>query len=242
MKHRSRVPVFFWILLFICALPIAYAVWKGREEIVLPGLLPAVILALGLIIYTVRNRQLNKIQRREGLLLRFEYNAQEAEEIIAHELPKFKKASYGLALLFGVCLLVIAIPFAQAMQRNDPNAPVWAVYACAVLFPILGALYAPQVLKRKIRKNPCVTAVGMDYILIANRYPGINDYSKLILNHVSFSKEEPGCMRRLRLDYSFLAMKNAARIPKSVEVYVPYGKLREAESLVKQFVTRGNNK
>lgn len=235
MKHRSRVPVLFWILLFACAFPVVYAAAAGREEYVLFGVIPAVILMLFLIVYKVRSRQFEKILRREGHLLYFEYTSDEAEEIIGHELPKFKKASYGLALLFGVCLLVIAVPFAQAVQSGGPNPPVWAVYACAVLVPMLGALYAPRALARKIRKYPCVTCVGMDYILIANRYPGINDYGKLKLDCASFMKAEPGTMRWLRLDYSFVAMKNATRIQKSVEVPVPRDQIAGAESFVRQF-------
>jgi hypothetical protein len=242
MKRRSRVPVLFWILLFACAIPIAYAAATGQEEYVLLGLTPALFLALGLLVFKVRSRQFEKILRREGHLLYFEYSLEETEEIIGHELPKFKKASCGLALLFGVCLLVIAVPFAQAMQSSDPNSPAWAAYACAVLVPILGALCAPMLLKRKIRKYPCVTAVGMDYILIANRYPGINDYGKLKLNHASFSKTEPGAMLRLRLDYSFVAMKNATRISKSVEVPVPYDKTADAESFVRKFSIQGKTR
>jgi uncharacterized membrane protein HdeD (DUF308 family) len=238
MKRRSRVPVLLWILLIACVLPIVYAIVKRREEYVLWGLIPAVILGLALLVYMVRSRQFEKILRREGHLLHFEYTSMEAEEVIDHELPKFKKASRGLALLFGVCLLVIAIPFAQLMQKNSPDSPVWAVYACAALVPVLGALYAPRVLKRRIRKSPCATCVGMDYILIANRYPGINDYGKLKLDCASFMKTEPGTMRWMRLDYSFVAMKNATRIQKSVEVPVPRDQTAGAESFVRQFVKR----
>jgi hypothetical protein len=240
MKRRSNVPILFWIFLFACTLPLIYAAVKGKEEFVLLGLLPAIFLGLALIIFKVRSRQFEKILRQEGHLLYFAYNSGEVEEIIDHELPKLKKTSYALTLLFGICLLIIAVPIALMMQKNDPSSPVWAVYASAVLIPVLGALYAPQALMRKVRKYPCVTAVGKDYILTANRYPGINDYGKLKLDHVSFSNAEPGAMRWLRLDYSFVAMKNATRIQKSVEAAVPHNKTAEAESFVRQFSMQGN--
>lgn len=239
MKRHSHVPLLFWILFFACVLPIVYAAIIDQEEFVLLGLIPAVFLVIALIVFKVRSRQFEKILRKEAHLLYFEYNSGEVEEIINHELPKLKKASYILALLFGICLLIIAVPLSLMMQKNDPSSPVWEVYASTMLIPALGVFFAKQAVARKVRKTPCVTAVGPDYILIANRYPGINDYGKLKLDHASFSKSEPGAMRWLRLDYSFVAMKNATRIQKSVEVPVPHDKAAEADYFVRQFAKQG---
>jgi hypothetical protein len=240
MKRHSHVPYLFWILFFACTLPIVYAAIIDQEEFVLLSLIPAVFLVIALIVFKVRSRQFEKILRKEGHLLYFEYNSGEVEEIIDHELTKLKKASYTLALLFGICLMIIAVPLSLMMQKSDPSSPVCAVYASAVLIPVLGALYATQVQKHKIRKYPCVTAVGKDYILTANRYPGINDYGKLKLDHASFLKTDPRAMRWLRLDYSIVAMKNATRIQKSIEVAVPSYKTAEAESFVQQYSMQGN--
>jgi hypothetical protein len=239
MKRHSHIPSLFWILFFACGLPLIYAFITGQEEFILFGLIPAVFLVIALIVFKVRSRQFEKILRREGHLLYFEYDSGEVEEIIALGLPRFIKRSYPLALLFGVCLLTISVPFALIIQKNDPSSPVWAVYASTMLIPALGIFFAKQAVARKVRKTPCVTAVGPDYILIANRYPGINDYGKLKLDHASFSKSEPGSMRWLRLDYSFVAMKNATRIQKSVEVPVPRDKAAEADYFVRQFAKQG---
>ena len=130
--------------------------------------------------------------------------------------------------------MVCFAPFSASLMQADPTSPVWAVWVSLALMPVAGALLAPHLAAARIRRSPCISAVGADYILIANRYPGINDYNKLKIAYADFLPAEQGKMRWMQLIYSYVAMRSPTKIQKVVDVPVPYDKAAEAEAFINE--------
>jgi len=193
---------------------------------------------LGLALFpalAVRAKRRRQIGERQDALIRFEYSVAEAEEIVAAAIPAVCKQSVRLSILFSVCFAVIFAPFlAIAAEKGSvPIALLCAAAACVVL-PWLSVAIAPAVSAHTIRKVPCVSFVGRSCVLIANRYPGINDRYALVAETARFEPGKDGGMAVMHVRYRFRAGKVSATIRHWVDVPVPHGREAEAAALSSQ--------
>jgi hypothetical protein len=131
-----------------------------------------------------------------------------------------------------VCLVVIFVPFVVlSMQEDSGLPPMLPVALPVVLLPWLAVPVVPAVVARKIRRYPCVTLVGPDYILVANRYLGINDRHDLTAVETRYEPSPDGGMATLRVRYRFKVGRVTTLIHRWVDVPVPHGREREAAEL-----------
>ena len=193
------------------------------------GLLLGFVLAPGIAMRAKRRQQL---AQQYGLLARFEYSIAETEEIAAAVIPDVRKRSVRLSILFSVCFVIIFTPFIiiSAEKGNVPPALVCTAAVCVVL-PWLSLAIAPAVTVRTIRNYPCVSIIGRNCVLIANRYSGLNDRYALTAEDAIFVPGKDGGMAVLRVCYRFRAGRVPVQIRQWVEVPVPRGRETEAEAL-----------
>lgn len=86
---------------------------------------------------------------------------------------------------------------------------------------------------RAIRRQPCQTRIGKNYLLVANRYHALNDYSRMSAEHAEFLPASEG-MATLRVRYSFWAGKRYSRHEKDIDIPVPLGREDEARALAER--------
>ncbi|MFZ5974966.1 MAG: hypothetical protein ACOYU3_06115 [Bacillota bacterium] len=229
MEQRGVVMGTLFALLIVCGVLIAYGAVSGDETLLLPGVVAAPVLLIVMLVYWKRSAQRKKMLKQDGHLIYWEYSDQEAEAIIARELPSIRKKSRAVAILLSVCFIVILLPFVLITLQADPGSPILVIAIPAALLPLLAIPLAPAAEAARIRRYPCITAIGRDYALIANRYAGINDYSRLKLEHAQLLQEKQEGMLWMRAHYSYRAGRVPSTIRKSVDIPVPGGRESEAE-------------
>lgn len=225
----------FKILIILAAGFAAAAVFGGAagdEAMLAVGLSGAFLCLVLMPAFAVRSARKKKILKRQDALVCFEYSASEAEEIAAAARPAVRRQSIKLSVLFSICLAVIFAPFvALSMQPEPQLPPMLPVAAVCVALPWLSVLLAPAFTARTIRNVPCVSVVGRNCILIANRYLGINDRYALEADAVRFEPGKYGGMAKLYVRYRFRAGRVSMTILRWVEAPVPRGREAEAAAI-----------
>jgi hypothetical protein len=168
------------------------------------------------------------------VLIRFDYEPREIEEIVSEQRKLIFKKSVRLSVLFSICLTIIFLPFVLfSMEPDSQLPPMLPIALPCVLLPWLSLIIAPYVVNTAIRIRPCVSLVGRDYVLIANRYHGVNDRYELTADRIRFENGKDGKMASLCVRYSFKAMRTA--IPRTfslwVKIPVPHGRKSDAKAL-----------
>jgi len=204
----------------------------GKEVLIGAGAAGALLglaLASGIALRAKRRKQ---IAQQSDLLARFEYSTAEADEIATAAIPDVRKRSVRLSILFSICFAVIFTPFIfiTAEKGSVPSALLWAAAGCIVL-PWFSLAIAPAVTAHTIRKSPCVSIIGRNCVLIANRYSGLNDRHALTAEEASVIPGKNGRMAVLRVRYRFRAGRVPVQLRQWVEVPVPRGRETEAETL-----------
>jgi hypothetical protein len=182
-------------------------------------------------VIAVHSKKRHRISARRDALLVWQYASYEAEEIAAREAKKIRRTSRGLSVLASISLMVIFAPFTIILENPETKKLLLYIGMIAALLPFTSLYIAPAVTVRQIKKAPTVTIIGRDYILLNNRYIGINDRAELTLVEAEVKKsalvEDEGKRSALFVTYTF-RMKYGNIMHFTVEVPIPNGRQAEA--------------
>ncbi len=232
MEKTNRVPLLAALAFAFIGLAFYGGLTANEPELGL-GIAAAFLCFILMPAFHLRAKRLRKIFEKENVLIRFEYEPSEIEEIAAAQRHATHKKCIRLSVLFSVCLAIIFLPFVLFSMEPDSQLPPMVPIALpGVLLPWLSLFIAPYVVGKTIRSRPCVSLVGRDYVLATNRYLGVNDRHQLHADCIRYEKGKDGQMGTLFVKYSFKAMRTAMPSTFSlwVQIPVPYG--RENDSAV----------
>ncbi len=205
---------------------------SGNEPLLGAGAAGALLgLALAPAI-AVRARRRRQIADRQDTLLRFEYSAAEVHAISAVARREVRGRSVRLSLFFSVaCAVLFAFFIAISAEEGAVSPALTGAAAACVVLPWLSVLIAPAVAVHTVRRTPCESILGRSSLLVANRYPGINDRVALTAEQAHFAPAKNGGMAMLRVRYRYRAGRVGTDIRQWVEIPVPYGHEAEAAAL-----------
>jgi hypothetical protein len=218
------------VLLLISALGAIAAVYGGvsvNEACLAIGLVVAFMALLFAPVIHIRAKKRQRLFERQGALLVWEYSQSEAERIAAREAKKTKKTSIQLSVVAAVCLAIIFAPFVALSETQATRYLLLGLGIAAVILPFTSIYFAPAYTVSLIKKIPSVSIIGRDYILMNNRYLGINDRADLRLVHAAVKPGADG-EECLTLTYKF-RMKYGNPISFPVNVPIPGGRNDQAK-------------
>jgi len=234
MEKKNRVP----LLAALAAAFIGMAFYggiKANEPVLGIGVAAAFMCVILMPAFHLRAKRLRKIVEKEEILIRFEYEPEEIEEITAAQKHIVFKKSIGLSVLFSICFAIIFMPFVLfSMEPGSTLSPMLPIALCCILLPWLSLFIAPCVVSKIIRTRPCVSLVGRNYVLVTNRYHGVNDRHQLEADGIRFEKGKNGKMSCLCVRYRFKAMRPTRILRLWVEIPIPYKRENDAKALVLQ--------
>lgn len=223
------MPASTYILIFITVISAGGAVYggiTGREGLLAAGLTIAFLSGIFAPIIHIRARKKARIRDRQDALLIWYYSLNEAARIAEQEAKKTRKSSIAISILMCICLIIIFLPFTVITQAPENRFLIIYIGAIVALLPFTSVFLAPMYTANQILKQPSVTIIGRDYILVNNRYIGINDRAELTLKGAAV-KLSPDGTGVLSLDYTFKMryghMHYTAGVP------IPQGRIAEAE-------------
>jgi|GEM_PF-2833668 len=233
MEVKNRLPLLAAMAIAFAGLAF-YGGLTANEPVLGIGIAAAFVCIVLMPAFHLRAKRLRKICEKENVLIRFEYDSSEIKEIAAEQKKLMFRKSTKLSILFSICLTVIFLPFVLfSMEPDSELPPMLPVALTCVLLPWLSIIIASYVVSRIIQARPCVSLVGRDYVLIANRYHGVNDRYQLHADRIRFEKGKSGKMGCLCVRYSFKAMRTA--MPRTfslwVQIPVPHGRENDAANL-----------
>jgi hypothetical protein len=217
------------VLIAVGSLGTISAVYGGvsGESIFLGAGLPIAFLSLLFIpILYARADKRRRLFNRQDALLIWSYAPHETEQIAKLEAENTRKQSVRLSVLASVCLAVIFAPFVFLSEADGTRLLLVCIGVAAVLLPFISVAIAPAYTASQIKRIPSMTIVGRDYVLMNNRYIGINDRAKLTLVSARAKTGDNGTAK-LILTYTFL-MKYGNPLHYTVEVPVPWDRQDEA--------------
>ena len=177
----------------------------------------------------LRASRRRKIRERQDAYVCFEYSTAEAKKIAAAAKRSVRKTSIRVSVLLSICLAVIFVPFVVfSLEPGSALPSIWPIAVVCAALPWLSVPIAPAVVAHTVRSALCVSIVGRNCVLIANRYTGINDRYALEAEAVSFEPGANGGMATLHVRYRFRAGRTPRILRYTVAVPVPTG--REAEA------------
>ncbi len=235
----NKINLLPWILVvFFCAALTAYGAHTGNGAALASSLSVGTILLFLIPVLHIRNRKIQRVQNKTDLLLCWEYAPFEAEDIAREQYLTARKNSLFVAMLLSVCMAIVFIPLVWHSVRPQSGLPPMLPYMiAAILLPCLGVPLVPAIVANRIRRSPCITFIGRDYVLIANRYIGLNDRYKLNLERAEIDVVD-GKRMRLHVQYSFKGGRTLRTFYKWVDIPVPYGKEQEATEFINRFVDK----
>lgn len=186
------------------------------------GLADAFMSLIFIPVFYLRAKKRRRIFARQDALIIWQYAPYEAEHIAAMEAKKVRKSSVGLSVLACVCLVIIFAPFIVIIEDTATKHLLLYIGIIAALLPFTSLYIAPAYTVRQITKIPSVTIIGRDYILLNNRYIGINDRAALTLVDavVKTGGIAYGGVSALFLTYTFL-MRYGNIMHFTVDVPIP---------------------
>jgi hypothetical protein len=208
------------------------------------GLTDAFISLILMPVFYTRGKKMQRIFNRQDALLVWQYAPYEAAHIAGLEAKKTRKASVKLSILACVCLAVIFAPFPVIIEDAATKQLLLYIGIAAALLPFTSLLIAPAWTSRQITKDPSLTVIGRDYILLNNRYIGINDRASLTLVDAEIKtggNTATGGFTALFLTYTF-TMKYGSIMHFSVEVPIPGSRAKEATEFAKYIKGQQINK
>ena len=227
------------VLIIITAGFAAVAVYggiTGSEAMLAVGLEGALVCLLLIPAFAVRAKRRRKIRERQDALICFEYSFAEAQEIASAARPVILKRSIRISAAISICIAFIFMPFVLFSLQPGSTLPPMLPFAIAcVVLPWLSVPIAPAATTYNIRKAPCISFVGHNCILIANRYLGINDRCALEADGMRFEAGKNGGMTTLHVRYCYRAGRVPTKIQHWVQVPVPRGREQEAVRVCAEF-------
>jgi hypothetical protein len=194
------------------------------------GLADAFLSLIFIPVFYMRAKKRQRIFARQDALLIWQYAAFEAAHIAATEAQKIRKTSIRLSVLASVCLAIIFAPFTVILEDAGAKQLILYIGIAAVLLPFTSLFIAPACTVRQITRIPSVTVIGRDYILLNNRYIGINDRASLTLADAevkTVGNAAAGGRTALFLTYTF-TMRYGTIMHFTVEVPIPGNRMTEA--------------
>lgn len=228
MEHKNRVPVLAALAIIFVGLAVCGGI-SANEPMLGLGIAAAFLCLLLIPAFHLRAARLKKISQKENPLIRFEYASHEIDEIAAVQRQAVFKKSVRLSILFSLCFAILFTPFVlMSMEPNSELPPMLPFAVACVVLPWLSLIIAPKVVENAIRTRPCVSLVGRDYVLIANRYQGVNDRLSLTADRIRFENGRDGNMGCLNVRYSFKAFRyHTQTINLWVQIPVPHDREKE---------------
>lgn len=223
------MPTSTYILIIIAVISAGAAVYGGTtggEGLLAAGLSIAFLSGIFAPIIHIRARKKARIRERQDALLIWRYGIQETDCIAEREAKKTRKSSISISILMCVCFIIIFLPFAVIIQAPENRFLIIYIGAIVALLPFISVYLAPMYTANQIRKQPSVTVIGRDYIIINNRYIGINDRAELTLKGAAI-KPNPDGTGVLTLDYMF--RMRYGHMHYKADVPIPQGRVAEAE-------------
>jgi hypothetical protein len=185
-------------------------------------------------VFYSRAKKKRWIYARRDALLVWQYAPFEAAHIAERVAKDIRKTSLKLSILVSICMAVIFAPFTVILEDAAAKELILYISITAVLLPFSSLLIAPAYTTHKITKDPSLTVIGRDYILLNNRYIGINDRASLMLTDSEVrtgGNAETGSFTSLYLTYTFrMRYGNIMHFP--VEVPIPGSRTMEAHRFV----------
>lgn len=210
----------------LCIAFAVYGVLSQYEIILAIGLSCSFLLTVFIPVLWCRGNKKQRITQREDALLAWQYSYEEIDRIATMEGRKTRKASIGISILLFICIAIIFAPFIVITKNQNTRAILLIIGVIAALLPFFSIFIAPAVTMAAIRKTPSMTIVGRDYILMNNRYLGINDRASLKIRDVQTQQTPEGM--NLVVTYNF-RMKYGNCMDYPVMIPVPRGREIEAE-------------
>ena len=223
MKQNKSIVVL-GVLAAISAGIAVYGGMLGNEPMLGAGVAVGFLSLLMMPAFHNRAQKIRKIREKENPFIYWEYADDEVEDIAEEQRRVVRKKSVWLSVLISICMAIIFLPFYLiSLQENSELPPILPIALICVLLPWLSVLLAPSVAVGKIRVRPCVSIVGNDYVLVANRYLGVNDRWQLKAGKFRLEESTSGAMAKLSVQYSFRAMKSMGIFHLWVNIPVPPG-------------------
>jgi uncharacterized membrane protein YjgN (DUF898 family) len=232
MVYKNRVPVLAALAVIFTGIAVCGGL-SADEPVLGLGIAAAFVCLILIPAFHLRATRLKKISEKENPLIRFEYAPDEINEIATVQRQIVYKKSVKLSVFLSISLAIIFAPFVMFSLQPEPTLPsVLPIAVPCVLLPWISLIIAPYVVEKSIRIRPCISLVGHDYVLIANRYPGVNDRFSLKAERVRYEKGTEGSMGSLGVCYSFKAMRyHTTTISLWVRLPVPHGREEDAAAL-----------
>ena len=208
------------------AIAAVYGGVSGSGAFLAAGLAVAFLLLVFIPVFYIRAKKRRRLFSRQDALLVWNYAPHEAERIAKREAGKTRRQSVRLSILASVCLAIIFAPFIVITESAGTRLLLLCIGIAAMLLPFISVAAAPSYTAAQIKKIPSVTIIGRDYILLNNRYIGINDRGGLMLVSAEVRAGDSG-IAALLLTYTFL-MRYGNVIHYTVEAPVPWGRNDEA--------------
>jgi hypothetical protein len=235
------------------ALAIIFGLVSDTNILFALGLADTFLSLLLIPVFVTRDKKRARISLREDALLVFQYSADEAARIAAVEAKKTRTSSIKLSILACICLAVIFAPFPVILENQIARELVFTIGIVVAVVPFLSLVLAAFSVVRQITKEPSVTVVGRDYILLTNRYLGINDRTSLTLVDAEVkaggnayrkknTRKKDGAQGRkaLYLTYTF-TMKYGSIMHFTVEVPIPEACAEEARRFAESIKQAAEN-
>jgi hypothetical protein len=130
--------------------------------------------------------------------------------------------------------VVIFAPFPVIIEDPATKQLLLYIGIAAALLPFTSLLIAPAYTSRQITRDLSVTVIGRDYVLLNNRYIGINDRTSLTLVDAEIKMggdTTTGGVTSLFLTYTF-TMKYGNIMHITAEVPIPGSRTMEAHRFV----------
>lgn len=237
MSGRGRAPV--WVLAVLCAAGIAVTVWalaSGREVGLGIGLPVAVLAGILIPVMVRRAKKQNRLLEGRDVLAQWEYGLDEARAIAGLFKKQSVKAGVGLAILGSFCLAIIFLCFIGPLLKEFDRLPVPFVAGAVVTLALIWAAVplSASLRARAVMAQPCRTVIGLDCLVVCNRWHPLNDYSRLKAEGAKLVRKQ-GEPAVLRMRYSYVAGKRLSKYRKEVDVPVPAGSEQAAQRIVELF-------
>lgn len=213
-----------------CAAAVVYGGITGEQLLIGIGSGAGFLCLVFIPVVRVRAAKVQKIRQRDDALIVFEYARDEVDALVSAERRAALKKCRSLSILLSVCFAVIFAPFCVIVRQSGGGQALPVIAAICIILPWLSLLAGPWEAENRLRRAPCVSVIGRDYILVANRYHGVNDRHQLTAVGMRFEAQDEG-MAKLYVRYRFVAMRPTRTLHLWVAVPVPAGREDDAAML-----------
>ncbi len=183
--------------------------------------------------FSMRQKHLGRI-KPEHALARWGYSYNESDILADALLAQSAKRRRILAILLCVCLAFMGVIFINVIKNGDPSIPLWRLLLLLVpaALPWLGIWLYRIYLKNLIRREPCETIIGRNFLIYANTCPTMNERTGLNAAGAELRMENGACY--LKILYKSTTRSRYGQVIKFTDnfsILVPAGREDEARAL-----------